>query len=74
MKKYLIIILILFSYLGVSFAKEKIKIDDKTFEISVNRAIKDKLRVSFYKKSGATYLAKKIKLKKDETGSEVVDA
>jgi hypothetical protein len=73
MKKYLIIFVI-FCFVGVAYAKEKLKIDGVTYEISVNRAIKDKLRVKFYKKSGETYLAKKIKLKNDETGFEVVNA
>jgi len=70
--KYLLIAFLLIT--SPAYAKEKLKIDGKTYEISVNRAIKDKLRVKFYKKSGETYLAKKIKLKHDETGFEVVDA
>ena len=70
--RYLIIIILLIT--TTAFAKEKLKIDDKTYEISINRAIKDKLRVMFYKKLGETYLTKKIKLKDDETGFEVVDA
>jgi len=70
--KYLIIAFLLIA--TPAWAKEKLKIDGVTYEISVNRAIEDKLRVMFYKKSGETYLAKKVKLKDDETGFEVVDA
>jgi len=72
MKKYILIALILLSY-STAFAKEKLKIDGKTYEILVNRAFQDKLRVKFYKKEGESYSAKKIKPKDDETGFEVVD-
>jgi len=76
MKKYLIIAILLMATLVATpvYAKEKLKIDGVTYDISVNRAIKDKLRVKFYKKEGESYLSKKIKLKDDETGFEVVDA
>jgi hypothetical protein len=70
--RYLIIAILLMA--TPVYAKEKLKIDGVTYDISVNRAIKDKLRVKFYKKSGETYLAKKVKLKHGETGFEVVDA
>jgi hypothetical protein len=73
MKKYILIALILLFY-STAFAKEKLKIDGKTYEISANRSIKDKLRVKFYKKNGETYLAKKIKLKDNKKDWEIANA
>ena len=68
--KYLLIVLMLL-ITTPAFAKEKIDRYDLKFEISTdtNNHIKTKLKDKFYKSGDA----KKIKLKDDLTGWEIVD-
>ena len=73
MKKYILIALILLFYSTV-FAKEKCILHDCEYELCTENAIKDKLRVSFYKKYGETYLAKKIKLHANKKDWGILDA
>jgi hypothetical protein len=67
-------LLLVFFFFSPAFAKEKITHKETEYTLDANSEIKDKLRVKFYKKDGETCLAKKIKLKDDLKGWEIVNA